>query len=101
MLKRARETIDNSVDLIDHMRELSVQTEGHLKRYNLRSVLEGIIVNISEDIKFNIEGNFTPMSTSLFLRKGKLSLISYFLFSSDVITQSKSSTILCFPIFFV
>jgi signal transduction histidine kinase len=39
------------------MRELFVQIEGYLKSYNLRSVLEEIIVNLSETIEFKIEGD--------------------------------------------
>jgi two-component sensor histidine kinase len=57
MLERASNTIESSIDLIDHMRELFVQIEGYLKSYNLRSVLEEIIVNLSETIEFKIEGD--------------------------------------------
>ena len=56
MLEKAKNTVESSIDLIDHMRELSIQTKGNLKTYNLRSVIEGIILNISDTIEFNIEG---------------------------------------------
>ena len=57
MLEKAKNIITGSNELIEDMRVLSAQTKGHMKYYNLRSVIEEVLYNISETVEFNIEGD--------------------------------------------
>ncbi|MHA1911012.1 MAG: sensor histidine kinase [Candidatus Kariarchaeaceae archaeon] len=57
MLEKAKTLVESGSALIGRMRKLSGSTKDYLKSYNLRSVIEEIIVNLSQGITLNVEGN--------------------------------------------